>query len=123
METEKSVPLGLLIRCKRISSEETHFSREAHIIIQKLTSKKYPTNLLQEALEKVKKMDRLQLLRQSNKKQTDKIRLITHYNPSNPNFDQILQDHTGLLLMTRKEQSSQKISKLLTSEAQTSKTY
>ena len=51
---------------------------------------KYPTNLLQEALEKVKKMDRLQLLRQSNKKQPDKIRLITHYNPSNPNFDQIL---------------------------------
>ena len=48
-------------------------------------------------------MDRLQLLKQSNKKQSDKIRLITHYNPSNPNFDQILQDHTGLLLMTRKE--------------------
>ena len=48
-------------------------------------------------------MDRLQLLRQSNKKQLDKIRLITHYNPSNPNIDQILQDHTGLLLMTRIE--------------------
>ena len=47
-------------------------------------------------------MDRLQLLRQSNKKQPDKIRLITHYNPSNPNFDQILQDHTGLFLMTQK---------------------
>ena len=48
-------------------------------------------------------MDRLQLLRQSRKNQPPKIRLITHYNPSNPNFDQILQDHTGLLLMTRKE--------------------
>ena len=32
-----------------------------------------------------------------------KIRLITHYNPSNPNFNHILQDHTGLLLMTRKD--------------------
>ena len=48
-------------------------------------------------------MDRLQLLRQSKKNQPQKIRLITHYNPSNPNSDQILQDHTGLLLMTRKE--------------------
>ena len=48
-------------------------------------------------------MDRLQLLGQNNKKQSDKIRLITHYNPSDPNFDQILQDHTGLLLMKRKE--------------------
>ena len=54
METEKSVPLGLLIRCKRICSEETHFNREANIIIQKLTSRKYPTNLLEEALEKGK---------------------------------------------------------------------
>ena len=48
-------------------------------------------------------MDRLQLLRKSKKNNPQKIRLITHYNPSNPNFDQILQDHTGLLLMTRKE--------------------
>ena len=48
-------------------------------------------------------MDRLQLLRKSKKNTPQKIRLITHYNPSNPNFDQILQEHTGLLLMTRKE--------------------
>ena len=48
-------------------------------------------------------MDRLQLLRQSKKNQPQKIRLITHCNPSNPNSDQIQQDHTRLLLMTRKE--------------------
>ena len=96
------MPFGLLIRCKRICSEEIHFNRESKIIIQ-LISRKYPTSLIQEALQKVKKMDRLQLLRQSNKKQPDKINLFTHYNLSNPNFDQILQDHTGLLLMTRKE--------------------
>ena len=63
METGKSVPLGLQMRCKRICSEETYFNTEAKIIIEQLTSRKYPTNLLQEALEKVKKMDRLQLLR------------------------------------------------------------
>ena len=98
-----SVPFGLLIRCKRICSEETHFNRESKIIIQQLTFRKYPTNLLHEALEKVKNIDRLQLLRQSKRKQPQKIRLITRHNPSNPNFDQILQEHTGLLLMTRKE--------------------
>ena len=48
-------------------------------------------------------MDRLQLLRKSKKNNPQKVRLITHYNPSNPNFGWILQDHTGLLLMTRKE--------------------
>ena len=48
-------------------------------------------------------MDRLQLLRQSTKKESNKIRLITHYNPTNSNFHEILHEHTGLLLMTRKE--------------------
>ena len=48
-------------------------------------------------------MDRLQLLRHSTKKESHKIRLITHYNPTNPNFHQILHELTRLLLMTRKE--------------------
>ena len=99
----KSVPLRLLIRCKRVCSEEKYFEEESKIIIQQLTSRKYPMKLLQEALDKVKKMDRLELLRQSIKKESHKIRLITHYNHSNPNLHQILLDHTGLLLMTRKE--------------------
>ena len=103
METEKSVPFGLLIRCKRICSEEKYFNEESKIIIQQLTSRKYPMKLLQEALDEVKKIDRLQPLRQSTKKESNKIRLITHYNPSNPKFQQILHNHTGLLLMTRKE--------------------
>ena len=103
MKQKRSVPYGLLIRCQRICSEDTYLNKESKAIIQQLMSIRYPINLLQEALEKVKKMDRSQLLRQSNKTQSPKIRLITHYNPSNPNFNQILQDQTGLLLMTRKE--------------------
>ena len=99
----KSVPYGLLIRCKRICSEETYFTKECNTIIQQLTSKRYPLNLLEEALQKVKKLDRLQLLGKSEKKQPEKIRLITHYNPTSPNFNKILQEHSGLLLRTRKE--------------------
>ena len=48
---QKKCTLGLLIRCKRICSKEIYFNREVKIIIQQLTSRKYPTNLLQEALE------------------------------------------------------------------------
>ena len=57
---KKSVPYGLLIRCKRICSEETYFTKECNTIIQQLTSRRYPLNLLEEALDKVKKIDRLQ---------------------------------------------------------------
>ena len=67
---KRSVPYGLLIRCKWICSEETYFNKESKTIIQQLTSRKYPTNLLQEALEKVKNMDRLQLLRQQEEPTT-----------------------------------------------------
>ena len=100
---KRSVPYGLLIRCKRVCSEETCFIKESKAIIQQLTMRNYPTNLLQEALGKVKTLNRAQLLRKNNRNQSHKIRLITHYNPRNPNFDQILQEHTELLLMTRKE--------------------
>ena len=91
---KRSVPYGLLIRCKRICNEETYFIKESKTIIQQLTVRNYPSNLLQEALEKVKKLNRAQLLRKSNRNQSQKIRLVTHYNPRNPNFDQILQEHT-----------------------------
>ena len=47
-------------------------------------------------------MDRLTLLRPTPKKCSDKIRLMTNYNPMNPNLQDILKNFEGLLLMTRK---------------------
>ena len=69
---KRSVLYGLLIRCRRICSEDTYFIRESQAIIQQLSSRRYPTHLLQEALDKVKKMDRLQLLKQKNKTNSPK---------------------------------------------------
>ena len=47
-------------------------------------------------------MNRLSLLRPATKKPLDNIRLITNYNPKNPNLQDILKKFEGLLLMTRK---------------------
>ena len=99
---KNSVPYGLLIRCKRICTEDHHFEQEVRKIYKQLKHRKYPTILLDEAIEKVRNMDRLTLLRPSTKKTSDNIRLITNYNPSNPNLLQILKKFEGLLLMTRK---------------------
>ena len=60
---KNSVPYGLLIRCKRIGTEEHYFEQEARKIYNQLRYRKYPTTLLDEAIEKVRKMDRLSLLR------------------------------------------------------------
>ena len=50
---KRSIPYGLLIRCKRICSEEIYFIKESRAIIQQLTLRNYPRTLLQEALDKV----------------------------------------------------------------------
>ena len=47
-------------------------------------------------------MDKLSLLRPATKKTSDNIRLITNYNPRNPNLQDIQKKFEGLLLMTRK---------------------
>ena len=51
----------------------------------------------------MRNIDRLSLLRPTTKKSQDNnIRLITNYNPRNPNLLQILKKFEGLLLMTRR---------------------
>ena len=83
---KKSVPYGLLIRCKRICTEECYFEQEAKKIYNQLRHRKYPTTLLDEAIEKERKIDRLSLLRPTQKKCSDKLRLITTTTPWIPTF-------------------------------------
>ena len=52
---KNSVPYGLLIRCKRICTEDHYFEQEAKKIYNQLKYRKYPTTLLDEATEKNKK--------------------------------------------------------------------
>ena len=67
---EESVPYGLLIRSRRICSEEKYFEERARKIIQQLKHRK--------------------------------LRLITNYNPNNPDLRSVLKKYEGILLMTRK---------------------
>ena len=81
---------GLLIRCERICSEERHFEQEAKNIIQNLQERKFPQKGLQEACHNMNKLDRQILLRQTPNKQQQKVKLVTHYNPRNPDFSKVL---------------------------------
>ena len=78
---KESVPYGLLIRSRRICSEEKYFEEEARSIIQQLKHRKYPSDLLETAYRKVSNMNRQDLLRPSAHKTNSKLRLITNYNP------------------------------------------
>ena len=99
---KESVPYGLLIRSKRICSEEKHFEEEARNIIQQLKHRKYPPDLLDKAYRKVANMNRQDLLRPSTHTENSKLRLITNYHPNNLNLRSVLKKYAELLLMTRK---------------------
>ena len=89
---KESVPYGLLIRCRRICTEDYYFKQEARKIYNQLKYRKYPITLLTQAIKREGNMDRLTLLRPSTKKlEHNNIRLITNYNPSNPNLLHILK--------------------------------
>ena len=65
-----SHPLSpILIRCRRICTED-HYFEEAKNIYNQLKYRKYPTDLLQQAIQQVRDMDRLILLRPSPRKKT-----------------------------------------------------
>ena len=100
---KESVPYGLLIRSKRICSEQIYFEQEARKILQQLKHRKYPQQILDEAYGKVNNMRRQDLLRPTTDGVNTKLRLITNYNAYNPDLRMILKKYEGLLLMTRKE--------------------
>ena len=99
---KESVPNGLLIRSKRICSEQKYFDQEARNILQQLRHRKYPPHLLEEAYRKVNSMRRQDLLGPSMHEENTKLRLITNYNPNNPNLRAVIKKYEGLLLITRK---------------------
>ena len=60
---KESVPYGLLIRCRRICTEDHYFEEEAKKYTTNLKYRKYPTILLNQAIEWVRNIDRLTSLR------------------------------------------------------------
>ena len=99
---KEPVPYGLLIRSRRICSEDKHFEEEARNILQQLRHRKYPLDLLEKSYRKVSSMNRQDLLRPSAPNDNCKLRLITNYNPNNPDLRSVLKKHEGILLLTRK---------------------
>ena len=76
--------MAFLLDAKEYALKIIILNKRLKKIYNQLRHRKYPTTLLDEAIEKVRKMDRLSLLRPTPKKCSNKIRLITNYNPHEP---------------------------------------
>lgn len=98
-----AVPYSLLIRSKRICTEEKFFLQEARITIKKLLDRKYPKLLLLNAYLKAKSLNRNDLIHsKTTRKQEDRIRFVTTYNHQNPPIKQILEANKTILERNRK---------------------
>ncbi len=78
------------------------YDKHAADILKSLRRRGYPSNTLEEANQKVRGIDRDTLLQPKQVRNSNKIRLITHYNKRNPPMEEIIRCHSDLLERTRK---------------------
>ena len=53
LQQKNAIPYGLLVRARRICTEEANFIAEAKTIIRKLRARKYPESILERAVRKI----------------------------------------------------------------------
>ena len=107
LQQKNSIPYSLLVRAKRICTEEEHFISEAKMIIKKLRDRKYPEYILERAVQKIQKITRTQLLTPRTRKEDQRIRYIISFNPSNPDMKSIALQHLHLLARMRRNPITQ----------------
>ena len=92
LQQKNTIPYQLLVRAKRICTEEEHFISEAKTIIKKLRSQKYPEYILEQAVQKI--------------------------NPSNPNMKSIYLKHLHLLARMKQNPITQEKTQIVYRKSQ-----
>jgi hypothetical protein len=97
-----SVPNGLYLRARRICTKVIDFESEARQITRKLLNRSYPEQLLTDTLQKIRALNRDDLLKPRIRTKNEKIRYITNYNPNNPLPNNTIKKFSDILHTTRK---------------------
>ena len=98
-------PFSQLLRLRRICTRDTDFETHAKNMIENYKTRGYPSNILTEALQKVRALDRSSLL---NPERTDTeatptespLVCVLNYNPRNPPVKSIIEDNWNILEST-----------------------
>ena len=107
LQQKNAIPYSLLVRAKRICTEEEHFISEAKMIIKKLRDRRYPEYILKRAAQKIQEITRRQLLTPRIREEDQRIRYIISFNPSNPDMKSIVLQHLHLLARMRRNPITQ----------------
>ncbi len=101
-------PYGEFLRIRRNCHKLTDYDKHSENRVQDYLRRGYPLELLKEAQQKARNLNRDDLFKPKQKKPTrekdSRVPLIVTWNPSNPNFHEILNKHWHLLqLCSNKE--------------------
>ena len=96
--TKRGISKGLAIRAKRICSTSEGFDQEAKDIRENLCSRGYPKKQVIESIQRVKEMDRSNILQCTNKrKNREGVPLILTYSSHLPNINKIIKQKSYIL--------------------------
>ena len=95
---KNAIPDSLLIRAKRICSDNLDYMREANKIMTILHQRQYPSHVLQLAILRAHEIPRKKLFENFTQKEDKKIRYIITYNPRNPPINSIIEQNAHYLL-------------------------
>ena len=96
--TRNSIPYNLVRRLKTIVSENAVLLQRLDELKTYLEKRKYPLKLIEDAIEKVKLLDRTCLLKKPEKsKDSDIIPYVTTFNPYNPEIFSEIRQHKRIL--------------------------
>jgi hypothetical protein len=87
------VPYSLALRLLRICSDKDDLSKRLTELKEMLISRRYNKNIIQDSIEKVTKLDRLEILKKTNRPKTDRVVLAITYHPKLPSVSNIIKKH------------------------------
>jgi peptide-methionine (R)-S-oxide reductase len=89
----KSVPYSLALRLLQICSDKDDLSKRLTELKEMLLSRRYNKNIIKESIEKVTKLDQMEILKRANKPKTDRVVLAITYHPKLPSVSNIIKKH------------------------------
>jgi hypothetical protein len=96
--TFRGVPYSLALRLIRICSDKDDLEKRLTELKDMLLSRRYNKNIVNNAIEKAKNLDRKEILKKTNKPKTDRVVLAITYHPKLPSVSNIVKKHWRTLI-------------------------
>ena len=100
--TKNSIPFSQLLRVRKICSNMEDYNYHASRLFNIFKERGYNQVQVRNTIQRVREMDRMDLLNHTRPKAEQKIRLITNFNRTNPDMQKAIHKHDTVLQRMRK---------------------